>query len=192
MNKTIAAAISLIAMCFAPVSKAADSGFYLGGAVSQSNIETEADFLGFGSAFEDDDTGYKLIAGVRLLDAFAIEANYVDFGSISFDDNFTADGFRGNYEATALDAFAVGFVGLGVVEAFGKLGLVYWDADARLQGGLAGLDLSDSESGTDLAFGVGGQVNLGSLSLRLEYENFNVSGVDNLDMWSLGLTYTFF
>ena len=192
MNKTIAAAISLIAMCFVPAARSADSGIYLGGAVSQSNIETESDFLGFGSAFEDDDTGYKLIAGVRLLDAFAIEANYVDFGSISFDDNFTADGFRGNYEATALDAFVVGFVGLGVVEAFGKLGLVYWDADARLQGGLTGLDLSDSESGTDLAFGVGGQVNLGSLSLRLEYENFNVSGVDNLDMWSLGLTYTFF
>ncbi len=179
----------LVSACLAEAN-AADSGIYVGGAVSRSTIETNADFFGF--SLDDDDSGYKLIGGVRLLDSFAVELNYVDFGSIVFEDgSIAADGIRNEYEATALDAFAVGFMGIGVVEAFGKVGIVYWDADSRIQGGLAGLDLSASDSGTDLAFGVGGQVNVGSLSVRLEYENFDVSGTDQLDMWSLGLTYTF-
>ena len=190
MKTLLGLAALMLTVAFMNEANAADSGIYIGGAVSQSNIETEADFFGF--SLDDNDTGYKLIGGIRLFDAFAVEVNYVDFGSIVFEDgNITADGIRSEYEATALDAFAVGFLGIGVVEAFGKLGVVYWDADSRLQGGLAGLDLSSSDSGTDLAFGLGGQFNLGSLSLRLEYENFDVSGTDQLDMWSLGLIYTF-
>lgn len=183
-------AVLVLTVVFMIEAHAADSGIYVGGAVSQSTIETESDFFGF--SFDDDDTGYKFIAGIRLFDAFAVEMNYVDFGSIVFDDgSIVADGIRSEYEATALDAFAVGFFGIGPAEAFGKLGVVYWDADSRIQGGLAGLDLSSSDSGTDIVFGLGGQINLGSLSLRLEFESFDVSGADKLDLWSLGLTYTF-
>ena len=190
MRMLLGPVVLLLVSAWFAEANAADSGIYVGGAVSQSTIETNADFFGF--SLDDDESGYKLIGGIRLLDAFAVELNYVDFGSIVFEDgNIAADGIRNEYEATALDAFAVGFMGIGVVEAFGKVGIVYWDADSRIQGGLAGLDLSASDSGTDLAFGVGGQVNVGSLSLRLEYENFDVSGADQLDMWSLGLTYTF-
>lgn len=190
MKTLLRPVVLMLTVAFMIEANAADSGIYVGGAVSRSNIETEAEFFGF--SLDDDDNGYKLIGGVRLSGAFAVEVNYVDFGSIVFEDgDIVADGIRSEYAATALDAFAVGFIGIGVVEAFGKLGVVYWDADSRLQGGIAGLDLSVSDSGTDIAFGVGGQFNLGSLSLRLEYENFDVSSVDQLDMWSLGLTYTF-
>ena len=189
--KTLLGRVALILVCACTAeADAADTGVYVGGAVSQSTIETNADFFGF--SLDDDDSGYKVIGGIRLLDSFAVEVNYVDFGAIVFEDgNFAADGIRNEYEATALDAFAVGFIGIGVIETFGKVGIVYWDAESRLQGGLTGLDLSASETGTDFAFGVGGQFNVGSLSLRLEYENFDVSGVEQLDMWSLGLTYTF-
>jgi OOP family OmpA-OmpF porin len=169
----------------------ADNGFYLGGALSRSSIETESDFFGF--SFEDEDTAYKIIGGFRPLDAFAIEANYVDFGNIVFDDrDIVTDGIRSEYEAQAIDAFAVGFIGLvPLVEVFGKVGLVYWDADAVLEGGIGGVELRDSDSGTDLAYGAGVQAHLGSLAARLEYENFEVSDTSKADLWSLGITWTF-
>lgn len=186
MRSTLIAAAALMALSLN--AHGADNGFYLGGALSRSSIDTEDDFFGF--RYEDEDTAYKLIGGFRPLDAFAIEANYVDFGESVFDDP-AADGFRAEYETRALDAFAVGFIGVPFVEAFGKIGLVYWDADAALSGGIADVDLRDSESGTDLAYGAGVQAHFGSLSARLEYERFEIDDVDQTELWSLGLTWTF-
>lgn len=187
MRKTLA--ICLLTVGFAASAQAADNGIYLGGALSRSTIETEADFFGFG--FEDDDTGYKLIGGIRPFDALAFEANYVDFGSISFDDT-AADGFRGELETEALDVFAVGFLGvLPTIEAYGKIGAIAWDAESTLQGGLQGIDLRDTEDGVDLAWGVGVQGHVSSLAVRLEYENFAIGEVDSVEMWSVGVTWTF-
>ncbi len=186
MHKRILA--GLLALATSVAAEAGDNGIYLGGALSRSSIETDADFFGFD--FEDDDTAYKLIAGVRPFDALAFEVNYVDFGSIGFDDT-AADGFRGEFETRALDAFALAFVGGPLLEAYGKLGLIYWDADAALQGGLAGIDLRDSDSGLDLAWGAGAQAYFSSLAVRLEYENFSISEADKVELWSLGVTWTF-
>ena len=44
--------------------------------------------------------------------------------------------------------------------------------------------------GSDLAYGVGAQFRVLGLSIRAEYEKFEISEVD-LDMISVGLTYTF-
>lgn len=189
MRKAIIAATALAA--FGADARGADNGFYLGGALSRSTIDTESEFFGF--SYEDEDTAYKLIGGFRPLDFFAIEANYVDFGEIVFDNRDTvADGVRSEYESQALDAFAVGYLdpGLPFLELFGKAGLVYWDADAVLQGGISGAELSDSESGADLAYGGGVQLGFGSLSARLEYERFEMD-TDSTELWSLGLTWTF-
>ena len=169
---------------------AADNGIYLGGALSRSSIETEADFFGFD--FEDEDTAYKLIAGIRPFDALAFEVNYVDFGNVVFDNRDTIpDGFRAEFETQALDAFGMAFIGGPLIEGFGKLGVIFWDAEAALQGGFQGIDLRDSDDGVDLAWGGGLQAAFGSLAVRLEYENFSISEADKVDLWSLGVTWTF-
>ena len=169
---------------------AADNGIYFGGALSRSSIETETDFFGF--SFEDDDTGYKLIGGIRPFDALAIEANYVDFGSVAFDNrDVVSDGVRAELDAQAIDAFAVGFIGGPLIEVFGKIGVIYWDADTVLQGGLSGIDLRDSDDGVALAFGGGAQAYFASLAVRLEYERFEISEADAVELWSLGVTWTF-
>ena len=182
-------AVLILALAAGPLH-AADNGIYVGAALSRSNIETEADFFGFD--FGDRDTAYKLIGGVRPFDALAFEVNYVDFGSIVFDErDLLPDGFRGEFETQALDAFAMAHLGGPLLEGFGKLGVVFWDAEATLQGGLAGIDLRDSDSGVDLAWGGGLQASFGSLAVRLEYENFSISEADKLELWSLGVTWTF-
>lgn len=166
---------------------AADNGFYIGGGVTRTSLDTSSDFIEDAPDFsiDDDDNGYKIIAGMRPLDWFAVEANYVDFGSAATGD----DVLGGEYELTGIDAFAVGFLSAPFVDIFGKVGAIRWDADLNVNAG--GIDFDESESGTDFAWGAGVQARLGSLAGRLEYERFEVDGTDEVAMITLGVTYTF-
>lgn len=169
----------ITAIClFAPAlpALAADNGFYLGGSVGQANIEVE-DVTVSGEDFDADDTGYKLIAGFRPLDWLGLEASYVNFGE-------PEDTLLGNsveVEGDGISAFAVGFLAAGPVDLFAKVGLLSWDS--RIVGA--------NEDGTDLTYGVGAQFRLLSLGVRAEYEIFDVDDVDDLNMISIGVTYTF-
>lgn len=167
---------------------AADNGFYLGGGVTRTSFDTSSDFIQDAPdqfRLDDDDNGFKVIAGIRPLDWFAIEANYIDFGGVSAGNDLLG----GEIELTGIDAFAVGFIAAPFIDVFGKVGAIRWDADARVR--FAGETFSDSESGTDFAWGAGIQARLGSLAARLEYERFEVDDTDEVAMITLGLTYTF-
>jgi OOP family OmpA-OmpF porin len=154
---------------------AADNGIYLGASVGQSGLQVD-DF-----DYDADATGYKLIAGWRFLDWLAVEGNFVDFGS--GDD--TVAGSRIETEADGISLSAVGFLPVGPVDLFARVGAIDWSADLSSPGfGRA------SEDGTDLTYGVGAQFRVWSLSIRAEYERFDVSDAD-LDMISVGLTWTF-
>jgi hypothetical protein len=59
---------------------AADNGFYVGGSVGQANVAADVGNL---DDFDEDETGFKVFAGVRPLDLLAFEVAYVDFGSPS-------------------------------------------------------------------------------------------------------------
>lgn len=155
------------------VSQAADNGIYIGAGIGQANVDIDAGI----TRIDGDDTGFKVIAGFRPLDFFGVEANYIDFGEVS-DSGF-------NVESDALTAYAVGFLPLGPVDLFAKAGLVSSDTSVRTSLGEV------SEDGEDFAYGAGLQFRLLSLSARIEYEVFDVDGVDDLNMISLGLTYTF-
>ncbi|HEX7062981.1 MAG TPA: outer membrane beta-barrel protein [Woeseiaceae bacterium] len=168
-------------------AQAADSGLYIGGAVTRTSIDTSFDFVENAPDFslDDDDNGWKVIAGLRALDWFAVEANYVDFGKITSGDA----ALGGEYELTGVDAFAVGMLSAPFVDVYGKVGAIRWDADSIVRAG--GVDFTGSESGTDFAWGAGLQARLGSLAGRLEYERFEVEDTDEVAMISLGVTYTF-
>jgi OmpA-like transmembrane domain len=177
-------------MSFAGVAQAADNGIYLGGGVTRTSIDTGNDFIESAPDFslDDDDNGFKVIAGMRPLDWLAFEANYVDFGNIEVSST-GASVPGGSFELTGIDAFAVGFLPVTFVDIFGKVGVIRWDSDSAANVG--GIDFEDSDSGTDLAYGAGVQARLGSLAARLEYERFEVDNTDEVAMITLGLTYTF-
>jgi opacity protein-like surface antigen len=166
---------------------AADNGFYIGGGVTRTSLDTSDDFVqdAPGFSIDDDDNGFKVIAGLRPLEWLAIEANYVDFGSVTAGDNT----FGGEYELTGIDAFAVGFLSAPFVDVYGKVGAIRWDAEGRVNAGA--LEFSDDESGTDFAYGAGVQARLGSLAGRLEYERFEVDETEEVAMITLGVTFTF-
>jgi hypothetical protein len=173
MRNTIALTAALL--CASGAASAADNGIYIGGSIGQANVEVE-DGL---SQVDGDDTGFKFIVGVRPLDWLAVEASYVDFGEVR-DGGLTA-------EADGISAFVVGFLPFGPVDAFAKAGMINLDATV----GLDGVGDVFSEDSRDFAYGVGVQFRLLSLGVRAEYEVFDVDRVDDLNMLSIGVTYTF-
>jgi OOP family OmpA-OmpF porin len=178
MRKAILLAAALLALPVLP-AVAADNGFYLGASVGQANLNIDdlTDNLFEDDDFEGDDLAFKLIAGIRPLDWLGVEAAYVNFG----EPEDTVGGTKLKADGDGISAFAVGFLATGPVDLFAKVGLISWDS--KISG-------SFDDDGTDLAYGAGAQFRVLGLSIRAEYEKFDISDVD-LDMISVGLTYTF-
>lgn len=177
MNKSIVAMIFLFAAS-GPVV-AADNGIYMGGSVGQSKLKID-NLNGVSAAdFDGNDTAFKIIGGIRPLDWIGFEAAYVDFGHP--DD--TVLGEHLSASASGISGFAVGFLDVGPVDFFAKLGAINWDSSFS-RGGL-------DNSGTDFAYGVGAQFRLLSFGIRAEYEAFDLSDINDLNMISVGVTWTF-
>ncbi len=179
-NKMIAVAATLAGLAAFPTF-AADNGIYLGGSVGQSGVQ--ADDLGFdGGDYDASATGFKAIAGWRFLDWLAVEANYVDLGA--GDD--TVDGDKLEVDANGISLSLLGFLPIGPVDVFARVGAIDWNADVSSPG-----FGSVSDDGTDLTYGAGAQFRVWSLAIRAEYEIFDISDADTVDMISLGVTWTF-
>ncbi len=171
-------ALALSAFC-TPVFSA-NEGFYLGGSFGNSVINGQIDDTDNikNIDFKSDDTGYKLF-GILRSGAFALEGGYIDFGTPT---TTTADDVELKYELSGWDLFGVGNLTLGPVDIFGKVGLFLWDAN-QTNGAI-----TVGNKGTDLTYGAGITLNVGSLGLRLEYERFEISNLDNVAMYSVGIT----
>jgi OOP family OmpA-OmpF porin len=172
--------LATAAVLFSASALAADNGVYLGAGVSQAKVDFEAG----ASRFDGDDTKFKVIAGVRPLDWLAVEVNYVDFGTV--EERVGANSFE--YRLKGIDAFLVGLLEIQVVDFYLKAGAVRFDQELRLNN--ADVNLED-DTGYEPAYGGGIQAHIGSLSVRAEYEKFEISDVTDVDLISLGVTWTF-
>src|SRR5262245_48081654 len=110
---------------------AADNGFYLGGGALRSKFDLN-------DPLDSKDTGFKLIAGVRLLDSFGVEVNYADFGKAAVSGQacpavvgVVCPG-PANVEGKATTAFAVGFIDFPLLDLFAKVGLSMSDGKFRV------------------------------------------------------------
>jgi opacity protein-like surface antigen len=174
-----------LALLFAcGMAQAANNGFYVGGGVTQAKLDNIGDDFDTGDLndFEIDNTAWKIIAGFRPIDVFAIEADYMDLG----DERRTVGGVSFNADAKAFAAYAVGFLPIPVVDLYAKAGLARWDTTIS-SAGLFDID----DSGTEFAYGAGVQLNLGAFGARLEYEQFDVDHTDGVELLTLGATWTF-
>ena len=96
-------------------------------------------------------------------------------------------GERLEYEADGINFSGLLFLPVGPVDLFARAGFISWGTKARLPD-IEGA--SDSDDGMDFSYGAGAQFRVWSLSLRAEYEVFDVSP-DKVDMISLGIMWTF-
>lgn len=164
-------------------SHAVDNGIYLGAGIGQGGVQFDELVDGERIDFDATDTAYKLIAGWRFLDWLSVEANYLDLGSASD----RIEGIDIETDVSGVSLAALGFLPIGPVDLFAKVGAVNWDAEVTARG----TGLRSSDDGTDLMYGAGAQFRVWSLSIRGEYEIFDVADADTVDMISLSVTWTF-
>lgn len=154
------------------------AGGYIGASAGQGSTSFDA---GGGTNFDASATSYKVLGGYRVLKFFGVEGDYRDFGS----QRETVSGEEITLDTTAFDLFAVGVLPLGLFEVFGKAGYTMWDAE------VSALSQSVSDSGNDMAFGVGAGYAFGKVGVRLEYEMFDIADADDVSMVSVGAEFRF-
>ncbi|PWB78894.1 MAG: cell envelope biogenesis protein OmpA [Holophagae bacterium] len=182
LSAALTAALALLAV----PAVASDNGFYLGASVGQAEIKIEDLAEDAGTVdFSATDTAYKVFAGFRFLTFLGVEGSYVDLGAPQED----VDGGTLEADVTGYDAFAVGFLPLGIADVFAKVGMMSWDGKVNVD--LEDLSGSFSDSGTDPAYGLGFQLRFKSFAARAEVEYFDIAGADNVYMYSIGGSYTF-
>jgi len=190
-NKTGRLGAALLAsglLAAAPLGTAvADSGFYLGGSVGSATVQADVSLplLPVSEQFDENDTGYKIFGGYNfdLLPVFdlGIEASYTDLGNPSGN----VLGEPVSIDTTAFTAYGLASVGLGPIDLFGKVGFVNWESEGRVS------DVTFSDDGSDAAYGLGLRFGLGPVSVRGEYEIFDISDVDDVYMVSVGISWMF-
>lgn len=178
-------------------AEAADNGIYVGASFGKASIEQRKDFVDDIDTtrveFDSNDMGYKLLIGVRPLDWLGVEGAYTNFGNQqdtlrrTLASTNTTVREDGEFQGYGLSGFLVGYVPIGPVDLFGKAGIVSWDTKTKVEDEANWL----RKDGNDLAYGVGVQFRLLSLGLRAEYEIFDLDGIEDANLLSIGVTYTF-
>jgi len=161
-----------------------EKGFYAGAGVGQFNVKADniEDIPGIVEEFDSDDTSFRIFGGWRLNKFLAFDLAYIDFGGPDDDVN-------GRNVKAEVDGFAPAVYGtlpLGPIEAFAKVGYLFYDLDVKVGGEKIA---SVSGSDEDLIYGVGlGLTLFERLNARIEYELIDVSGnVDDADaLWLTG------
>jgi hypothetical protein len=155
-------------------------GFYAGAAISQARFDD--DNFSFDD-LDDEDNTWKAVGGYRFHENFALEGSYIDFGEATAPAALGVDPFAA--EAKAFSLHAVGMIPVPYVDLFAKAGVARVDAET------AGRNLTANDETTEFAYGAGAQWRWRNLALRAEYEKFDTDVIGDLDLISLGATYTF-
>jgi len=165
--------------------------FYAGGGLSKDKVDGIANA---GVPFDDlDKTSWKLLAGVRPVRVFAVEADYLDLGNRT--DTFI-NGVTTHADAKAWAGYGVGFLPLPVpwLDVFGKAGVARWRLDASQSAGQfpPSSFFAISDRGTEFAWGLGAQALLRNIGARLEWERFEIPNTNNgARVFSLDLILSF-
>jgi OmpA-OmpF porin, OOP family len=172
-----------------------DTGFYVGAALGQTEVSIDCEGA---TSCDEKDSSWKIFGGYQFNKHFAVELGYSDFGEAS------ASGPAGGlgtasvkFETTAFELVAVGSLPLGDrFSIFGKAGLYRADTDINASVTALG-SVSDSDSNTDLTFGVGVRFDiLRNLGIRAEWQRYsdvsaNDFGESDIDVISIGVLWRF-
>ena len=193
--KPTLAIATVVLLAFGSPARAVDAiGLYVGGAIGQGRVESDAGDPNLGK-FKENHSAYKVLAGIHPIPGFGVEAEYVNFGHPT---GTLAAGAPADVKMNAAAAFAVWTLPIPVIDVFLKGGL------ARVQSTAKGVDpfatclIAPCTNGlfelnrtkTSLALGGGVQFKAGSWAVRGEYERFEAAG-GHPTLFSVGVTWTF-
>jgi len=157
----------------------AGSGPYIGFHGGSSGIDVK---LGGGRVrLESTDFAWKAFGGVGLGRFIAVETGYVKFGTAT--DQLA--GIDVEQKLWGWDTAGLLKINIGPIDLYGRIGGIYWKAEASV--GSVGV----SSDGFDVNYGGGLGVVLGKIEIRGEYVWYAVSDAGDPWMASLGLTLGF-
>ena len=125
MRITAIAASALVLGLSAGPAFAADNGIYLGASVGQSSVSFEDTIAGEDLSFDVDSTGFKAIVGWRFLDWLAVEG---ELRRPRLRRRRVA-GKKIETDVDGISLSAVGFLPVGPVDLFARVGAIDWNAD---------------------------------------------------------------
>ncbi len=178
-NAAVAASLLLLA---GPAIVLAD-GFYVGASVGKASLNEDFD----GLVIDDSATSFRVVAGWRFNDYFALEGGYHNFGD--FEQTLDIAGVPSTVSLSA-DGFTLGAAGgVPVSERFAltaRAGMYFWNGTAEINNvSQATPEDSNLYLGAGVKFDVNEQIQLTADWTRYELESA-VSGV-----FSVGLQYQF-
>jgi OOP family OmpA-OmpF porin len=182
----ILAAVAVAAAAPAAYAQDENAGFYVGGGVGQFNAQIddvdEVDDTVEG--WDEDDTAYKSFLGYRMNNFLSFELDYINLGEPS---GAVVPGLNVDASVDGFAPYVIGTIPIGQwFEVYGRLGYFFYDATLGIENEVDDRVEFDEES-EDLVYGAGVGANIGErLNVRLEYERFDLQGVDDAD--SLWLT----
>src|SRR5271170_1284923 len=123
-----------IGACAASTAAMADNpaGFYLGAGVGYSTVRSDDPAYGYPGYFNDHQTAWKLIAGVRPIPFVGAELEYIDFGQPgTYNGYYNANYYGTDSHPRAGALFAVGYLPLPVpfFDIYGKAGVARLETD---------------------------------------------------------------
>jgi OOP family OmpA-OmpF porin len=157
-----------------------EPGFYLGAGLTQSRFDADNFDV---DDIDDEDNSWKAIAGYRFNPNFGVEANYIDFGETSAP--VTPLGERFDAEAKGFALYAVGTIPVSMFDLYAKAGAARIDGEGRFG------DVAFDDDDTEFAYGAGVRLRLQNFGIHAEYEKFDTDVVGDLDLISIGATYSF-
>jgi outer membrane protein OmpA-like peptidoglycan-associated protein len=200
MNKGMIAALAMAPIFAAGTASAAQEGFYVGAGAGQTTakastgpvlVSTPPDVFNT-FHFDQDETGYKGFVGYNFLPWLGVEGGYVELGNPSQNWSAGTTSVEAEVDANGWEGFLVGYLPLGPVDIFAKVGGIASNIDLKLKDSVVGQPtqhFSESDSNGMWAYGGGLAYNFGHWSLRAEYEGYDVNKLDDLYLVSGSLTY---
>ena len=177
-------------------------GFYIGGAVGRADVRASSVASLYPPyEFNQSDTGWKVLVGLRPIPMVAAELAYVDFGHPGSQANL-APSTTLHYDllqrAQTLSALVFMPIPLPLLDVYVRAGLARLESSGNgsLQCNLGYTcaliiqDLRFNHTNVDFHYGAGLQAKLRMFAVRLEYERIK-DGRGNPDLLSAGLLWTF-
>jgi len=176
-------------------------GFYIGGAVGKAAVRSSISIQP-PYEFDEHDTGWKVLVGLRPIELFAAELEYVDFGHPSSTSQMGAFALYSDVlqRATTLSGLLYLPIPLSVLDVYARAGLARLESSGSPYLVCTGPgpcpliiplpNFQFNRTDTDFLYGAGVQLKMSAIAVRLEYERINHSS-GNPDMLSIGVTWTF-
>lgn len=204
MKLTHLAPLSLLLL--ASVSHA--EGFYVLGQVTHSRASFGSNAFdsalasegatGLSSHTDGNSNQWRLQAGYRFNDYFALEAGYIDFGKAKYHATYAGGTADGDLKAGGVDLVALISAPIDDrFSVFGKVGVVDAKAKSNLSASLAGANGSSSTTVARPLIGFGAAYQLApQVSLRADFDHVSglgsgTTGKLNSNMMSIGIAYNF-